>query len=92
MDWNHSMSFNPPKMRQPTGKFQGQGIEHKIVQTHIGALNGALAAGMDPGMAHAMGDMAVRDMMAGQQDEDPAQKNGGGRNRKVGMVMFGVPK
>jgi hypothetical protein len=86
------MSFNPPKLRQPTGKFRGQGIEHKIVQTHMGALNGALAAGMDPGMAHAMGDMAVRDMMSQGQGRRPGAENGGGRNRKVGMVMFGVPK
>lgn len=83
------MSFNPPKLRQPTGKFRGQGIEHKIVQTHMGALNGALAAGIEPMMAHRIGDMAVRDMMAGQQDQDPDEKNGGGRNRKVGMVIVG---
>jgi hypothetical protein len=86
------MSFNPPKLRQPTGKYQAPGIEHKIVQTHMGALNGALAAGIEPMMAHRIGDMAVRDMMAGQPGQDADEQNGGGRNRKVGMVMFGAPK
>jgi hypothetical protein len=83
------MSLTPPKLRQPTGRFQPRGIEHKIVDTHIQALNGALAAGIEPMMAHRIGDMAVRDMMSGQQDQDPAEKNGGGRNRKVGMLIMG---
>ena len=78
------------QIRQTNGKFQGPGIEQKIVDTHINALNGAIAAGIDPMTAHRIGDMAVRDMMTPPAvAEDPTQKNGGGRNRKVGMVFIG---
>ncbi len=45
------------------GKFVKRGIEHKIAETHMSALNQGLAMGMGPKMAHAMGDMAVNDML-----------------------------
>ena len=43
----------------------GLGLTLSVISS---ALNGALAAGIDPGTAHRIGDMAVRDMMAGQGD------------------------
>jgi hypothetical protein len=58
------MPWNGTKARQHNGKFQKRGIEHKIAETHMDALNRGLAAGMGSEMAHGMANMAVSDMMS----------------------------
>lgn len=63
------MSWNGSSVRNPAGKWVKRGIERKIADTHIEAVNHALQAGLPHGAAFAMGDMAVRSLMANEQDQ-----------------------